>query len=292
MAPSEGIHRRRLLQWSAAGLSTPAAVEAAPKRNPTLTLLEIPIELAGDWRESAAADVRAVLAWMRLACLDDIGLCSDRQPEKLRVEDHASGPPHIWLHTDNPTTASIVVDVGARDWCKLAYQFGHELGHVLANSWTPDGRPHNPCQWLEEACVEAFALRGLGRLAASWRERPPFPNDGAYADSILNYRERTLAPDRNAALEQGAGAGLGAWFTAHREYLETHGTVEAARPLVPVLIQHFERDSSLVEALGAMNRWPQRTSLPLPDYLARWALSCKERGARGDLPSVLKAWLA
>ena len=36
----------------------------------------------------------------------------------------------------------------------LAYQFGHELGHVTANSWQPRGKPQLPSQWLEEAPVE------------------------------------------------------------------------------------------------------------------------------------------
>jgi hypothetical protein len=30
----------------------------------------------------------------------------------------------LWIHRE---TAWIIVDIGARDWCNLAYQFGHEL---------------------------------------------------------------------------------------------------------------------------------------------------------------------
>src|SRR5262245_29647307 len=36
----------------------------------------------------------------------------------------------------------------------LAYQFGHELGHVTANSWQPHAKPQPPSRWLEEALVE------------------------------------------------------------------------------------------------------------------------------------------
>src|ERR1700720_4434692 len=57
------------------------------------------------------------------------------------------------------------VDIGEGDWSKLAYQFGHELGHVMANSWQPHAKPKVPCQWLEEALVEALSTlaRGIGR---------------------------------------------------------------------------------------------------------------------------------
>ena len=39
----------------------------------------------------------------------------------------------------------------------------------MANSWQPHAKPRLPCQWLEEALVESFSLRGLGRLAKSWK---------------------------------------------------------------------------------------------------------------------------
>ena len=61
-----------------------------------------------------------------------------------------------------------IVDIGQQA-CAQLYQFGHELGHVLANSWQPHAQPTNPCQWLEEAMVEAFSLRGLGQMRGEWR---------------------------------------------------------------------------------------------------------------------------
>jgi hypothetical protein len=65
----------------------------------------------------------AVISRMREICLSGVKLLSDRQPAKLRVDDHTSGLPHIWLHDENPDTTWIVVDIGALDWCKLSYQF-------------------------------------------------------------------------------------------------------------------------------------------------------------------------
>ena len=79
--------------------------------------------------------------------------------------------------------------VGERDWSKLAYQFGHELGHVTANSWQPDAKPATPCQWLEEALVEALSLRGLGRQAKDRKENPPIAGDKALGEAIAAYRE-------------------------------------------------------------------------------------------------------
>src|SRR5258708_39268700 len=57
------------------------------------------------------------------------------------------GPARVWLHADGKTaTGWIIVAIGERDWSRLAYQFGHELGHVTANSWRPDAKPAAPSQ--------------------------------------------------------------------------------------------------------------------------------------------------
>ena len=100
--------------------------------------------------------------------------------------------------------AWIIVDIGQQAWAQLAYQFGHELGHVMANSWQPHAKGASPCQWLEEAIVEAFSLRGLGRLAESWKQNPPFANDSEFGKAIADYRENIiqLCQDRRGAGKQ------------------------------------------------------------------------------------------
>ena len=145
-------------------------------------------------------------AWRAWRCSPSVS------PTKLRVDNHAGSNPSIWLQSEEPMTGWIIVIVGTRDWCNLAYQFGHELGHVFGNSWELDAQPRSPCQWIEEALVEAFSLRGLGLLADDWAHAPPFPNDAAYAGAIRSYRETILASYRDSAQNEGAAAGFGAWF--------------------------------------------------------------------------------
>jgi hypothetical protein len=40
--------------------------------------------------------------------------------------------------------------------------------------------------------VEAFSIRGLARLAESWKNNPPFPNDGGFGDAIADYRKNII----------------------------------------------------------------------------------------------------
>ncbi|MBV8188760.1 MAG: hypothetical protein JO339_16090 [Alphaproteobacteria bacterium] len=257
-------------------------------RTASATLLEIPLDVQGDWGQSSPRDVGAVLYRMRTVCLASMKLRSDRQPSGLRVENHASGNPAIWLHNEPSTTAWIIVNVGARDWSKLAYQFGHELGHVLANSWDAQSAPSNPCQWLEEAIVEAFSLRGLERLADSWERRPIFPNDSAFATAIRRYRQTVLGKYEQAASDQIRNFQLDAWFREHRSSLEGNGGLSGSpEAAVLTILGELEADMRCVEDIGALNRWPGRSAVPIEQYVRLWKNSCEEIGLSGRLPGRL-----
>jgi len=265
--------------------------ESSPPIEPAPTLLSAPIELAGKWGDAQGA-AQTVVERARQACLEGVRLLSDRQPTRLRVDEHHSGPPAVWLHDDGSTMAWIIVDVGELDWSRLAYQFGHELGHVMSNSWQPHAFPAAPCQWVEEGLVEAFSLRGLGRLAERWKRDPPFAGDNAFGDKIADYRRAVVDKYSAWAEQQGLSRDPAAWFATHRQEIE--------RPLLnpfaqaaaaTVFLVEYEQHPSCVEALGALNRWPGRSGLTIEPYLQQWEASCLELKADPRLPHRLKAAL-
>jgi hypothetical protein len=281
------MNRRTFLRrlGIAAGYASLLAQPLAAFATVPPTLLSAPIEITGAWNGSLTTDVAAVAARVRAACLQGLRLISDRQPARLRLEGRSSGPPAIWLHPDPSDTAWVLLDVGPNDWSKLAYQLGHELGHVLCNSWQVDAKPRPPCQWLEEAMVEAFSLRGLGRLALGWQLDPPFRNDEGFAVPLLQYRANLIAHYRDGG--RPGGRELAAWFHERRATLETSGTRQEAGPALLAILAEIERDQAAVEDLGGLNRWPDRTALPLAEYLAHWRDSCAELGASGRLPAFV-----
>jgi hypothetical protein len=269
-----------LAAWFLAARGTSAA--------PAALLASVSIELAGDWGGSPQPAVLRVVTRMREVCLADLSLVSDRQPERLRIDHRAGAQPSVWLHAEPPRTAWIIVSIGGRDWCKLAYQFGHELGHVLCNSWPADARPRTPCQWLEEAMVEAFSLRGLGLLAQSWEHNPPFAGDSAFGQSIRDYRRKAILNYTPAG-----GSEIGPWFRANRRTLEhINGLGVAEGPAIVAIEGVLEADRATIADLGALNRWPGRSSVPLENYLDLWATSCRQLGSPGRLPSWLRKTLA
>jgi len=244
--------------------------------------LNAPLQLGGEWGAAPPEAVRRVLLRIREVCLSGLALRSDQQPEKLRIDNHSKGTPAIWLHNDQPATAWILVVVGPLAWCQLAYQFGHELGHVFCNSWIRSAQPSPPTQWLEEALVEAFSIRGLGLLAASWKKDPPFAGDQAFSADIRRYRGDLIEKYKKVAYRD-----IVTWFRAHRPELEGGGAGTQGPPVLEILAV-LESDPACVEDLGAVNRWAARTRVPIEGYLTNLETSCAEIGAPGRLASRLR----
>ena len=254
------------------------------------TLLSAPLTLTGDWGKSPENTARLVVLRMREVCLSGIALLSDRQPQLLNVDGHTTGFPHIELGQKPADAAFIAVDIGTRAWAQLAYQFGHELGHVFCNTWQPGSVAQTPSQWLEESLVEAFSLRGLGLLADSWIRDPPIAGSSAYGAAIREYRDNQVEKYRVA--DGGPVADMGSWFHAKRHALDALGGVNPiAAPAIVAFLAEYERDPRCVEDLGAVNRWPQRSAVPIETYLQLWRASCAEIKAPGRMPDKVSGIL-
>jgi hypothetical protein len=255
------------------------------------SLSSAPITLGGVWKSSPTGTVLSVLSRMREVSLAGVRLVSDRQPARIYVDDHPSGWPAIWFHSDRPNTAWVIVNIGPRDWCKLSYQFGHELGHVLCNSWQANSKPGPPCQWLEESIVEAFSIRGLGRLADSWQRDPPFAGDSAFSGAIRDYRQN-LIKGYGGAGGPTSDAEIALWFRRSRKALESSALSGIESPFIVRIVSEMESDIVCVEDLGALNRWPGRSRIPLNDYLRLWEKSCAELQVSARLPVLIRKLLA
>ena len=57
------------------------------------------------------------------------------------------------------------------------------------------------------------------------------------------------------------------------------------------ILAEYERAPDCVEALGALNRWPDRSGVPIEDYLRQWEASCAELQASPLLPTRLRKML-
>ena len=217
---------------------------------------------------------------MRDVCLSDLRLLSDQQPEKLRVDNYTEWWPHVRLHADPPGMAWIFLNVPSRDWCRLARQFGHELGHVFCNSWGPSAEPGPPTQWLEEAMVEAFTMPRSWSACVKLGEEPPVCRRSSVCSPSATRANRLKTYNKEGDQD------IASWFRDHRSELESGRPADKDLAVLKIL-SILENERACVEDLG-LSIAGRRAQVPIEEYLVNWETSCTEIGAPDLLPGRLR----
>lgn len=256
-------------------------------------LATIDITVAGHWGQMAPQhDALPILKRMRTAALAKVRLLSDGQPPSLVVEGDPHNPdlPLVDVRPRGDGAAWIWLRVDGPFYAQLCYQFGHELGHVLCNRWGGGqaNMPAPPSQWIEEVLVEAFGLYGLRALVPLWQEMPPQPYMERYHEHLMDYVEEVLRQCRSLRQQRGLPENFSSWYTTLAKELEEATKLPGAPQIfVPQVYDTFVNEPDLREDLGALNRWPERSSVPIKQYVELWKQSCRQIGTVGRLPNIL-----
>jgi hypothetical protein len=220
---------------------------------------------AEGWGEAGAGDITKVLqsAGESLAVL-----FPERKFPVLEVSRSSSSP--ITLFQRGPAgEIRVKLDVEGPHWAQFAFQFGHEMGHIVCGY----ADYPNPNLWFEETLCEAASLFVLDRMAEFWKTRPPYPNWKDYAAALKKYREERIAKEKLPD-----GAPLADWFRGQEASLRRDGT---QRPLnlkmAAAVLPLFEEMPERWEAVAALNAVRGDASRPFTQYLRDWSRSSPEK---------------
>jgi hypothetical protein len=255
-------------------------------------LSKIEIAVSGEWGDVRSEDVRAVILSTREAIIEGLALPEDG-PSCIRVVGDPTAPSPMVFAFDAPDgAATIRLTVQGKKWNQIAYQAGHELGHVLANNWGAKAVPQPPSHWLEEGLVEAISLFGLTRMSRQWFRSPPHQNWRTYAGLLKSYAENRLRNLREHEFYVQFEHDPAAWFANGKEHLCSVVRLDdEIWPVIPWLTTEFVRDPGLVADICALNRWPERAALPIEQYLDAWVEACESLNSIGRLPRAIRAKL-
>lgn len=216
------------------------------------------------WGDASAEDVSKVL---ESAGGTLRALLPGRSFPPLEISRTDQSP--ITLYQRGPAgEIRIRLNVDGRHWAQFAFQFGHEFAHVVCGN----KEVVNPNLWFEETLCEAASLFVLGRMAETWKTRPPYANWKGYADSLASYRKERL----DSAKLPG-GAALPGWFAANESSLrkDPHQrgfNLAMAAAILPLL----EKEPARWESLGALNAVKGDASRSFRQYLRDWRDSAAE----------------
>jgi hypothetical protein len=233
-----------------------------------LTLQDRPLVIrvaADEWGDASVADITKVLesAGGSLAgCVPGLEL------PPIEVSRSKASP--IVLYERGPKgEIRVRLSVEDRQWARFAFQFGHEMGHIICGY----ADYANPNMWFEETLCEAASLFVLGRMAETWKTRAPYPHWTSYAGALRTYRDERTA---KAALPEGTT--LAAWFRGREASLRKDGTQRDLNLTMAVaLLPLFEESPERWAAVRTLNAVHGDASRSFADYLRDWSRSTPEK---------------
>ncbi len=155
----------------------------------------------------------------------------------------------------------VKLDIEDLHWSQYAFQFGHEVCHILCNY--RDRK--NPNKWFEESLCELASLFVLRRMAKTWK-------------TSSNRFWRSYAPSHDQYAQQRIDAStlpkgktLAKWYRENEPALRANATDRKKNNIVAVvLLPLFEKQPQQWQALSAMNKGNAKPKESFKDYLIRW----------------------
>lgn len=247
-----------------------APLAAASGSIPQTAHVEIHVQ-EGQWGTATPADIETVLTSVAGELLR---LFPDKQLSPIRVVTDASGP-RVFFDKNAQGEYQVLLDVKDTRWDQFAYQFSHELCHIVSNhdhkAITDHGLARDN-QWFEESVCEAVSILTLQRMTASWQQSPPYPEWREYAPAFQAYAARLLQQRHR---ELPAGLTLAQWYRDNRAVLRSDPYHRDKTELVAnALLKVFERDPLCLCAIAYLNDETSATSSSFEEYLKSWCRCC------------------
>ena len=222
--------------------------------------MSLRIVAGADWGDAKPDNIETLLKDVASHCTWSI-----REPLTGIIEvapTHSTDDDPVTLYRPSPQSPfPVLLPARDRKWDRFAYQFAHELCHILSNY---ERLRDNPNNWFHEALCELASVFTLRRMAERWPAYPPYSNWADYAESLASYvQERLSRKEHQLPVEMT----LSAWLLSEEEglrkdcYLRDKNAV-VAYSLLPI----FESEPA---GWNTVRRLPDSSAM-FNDYLLDW----------------------
>ncbi len=212
------------------------------------------------WYDARPEDVRKVVVSAGKALLeygDGLNL------EPIVLKNNPRGP-LVFNRMSAQDNYIVLVNVSGRQWSQLAYQFSHELCHILSNF---DRSRNSANQWFEEAVCEGASLHALKSMSKEWQINPPYPNWRSYAFSLTKYLQLYLQEEHRYLV---VGTDLAEWYAKERRSLRSDHRQRHKNEIVGTRIfNYFQKTPARWRSIRYLNLSPS-PDLSLQQYLQVW----------------------
>ncbi|MEK9632496.1 MAG: hypothetical protein VW622_01540, partial [Opitutae bacterium] len=229
-----------------------------------------------DWGSGNQADVLAVLQ------------STARQLFPF-AEKYDWAPINVGRSTDGPIVLFrrgdlgeylVNLNTGDRYWAQYAFQFSHEIGHILCGFREGDQSNH----WFEESLCETASLFALRKLSEEWKTNPPYPNWKSFAKAFDEYAQERI--DRQPWPD---GLSLADWYAKEKDLLTKDAKMRDRNLMVAVrILPLFEKNPAGWAACFALNEKKGNEKRSFETYLRDWSESCQTNEHRDFVSKIAK----
>jgi len=222
----------------------------------------------GEWGGAQLSDIEAVAR----SAADGFNAFDDDETVAITLEPTASeDDPPMTLSSTSPGRSVVRLNVRGNLWARLAYQFGHEYCHVVADPTTRTDMGRR-FAWIEEALCETGSLFALRSMAKEWAVDPPYPNWREYSPSLAAYEaEHVSDPMRSLPL----GEEFSDWLRDRLPLLERDPNRRDDNTIIAKeLLRVFETDRAAWRAVRCLQSAPQSSEASVAGFMRDWAGAC------------------
>jgi hypothetical protein len=230
----------------------------------------------GDWGGAHLSDIEAVAR----SAADGFAAFDEDEVIDITLESTANeDDPPMTLSGTGPGRSVVRLNVRGNLWARLAYQFGHEYCHVLADPMTHSTDRERRFAWIEEALCETGSLFTLRSMTKEWAANPPYPSWREYSSSLAKYEaEHVSDPTRSLP----PGARFSDWLDDRLPLLEADPFRRDDNTIVAKELLHvFESDRAAWRAVRVLHSAPRSSEASLAGFLDAWARACSAENRQG-----------
>ena len=238
-----------------------------------LLIVLLPLYAAADSREAVTIEVNPkgfnasrtdIHAVCRSAADQLLRHMLDLRKTTIRVSKGAHGPIALFKKGEN---GEHLVKLAAEKlyWAQYAYQFSHEICHVLSGY----ENDYQGNLWFEETLCEVASLYCLRRMSVEWRTNAPYENWKSFSPALRDYTD-DIGRNRKDYLEI-IRTGLPTYYRKHARHLSTNATDRKKNgAMALVLLAAFERQPRHWNAIRWLNSSPSPGDETFVQYLSKW----------------------
>ena len=232
------------------------------------------------WYDASPANVRAVARSAALVLVKHM-------PDNLHIPPivlkNGEKGPIVLFREGERGVYTVFTDIKGKYWAQLAYQFSHEMCHILSNYETTKGDAN---QWFEESLCEAASMYAIKQMSISWKTNPPYPTWKSYSVQLNDYF-RNILVEKHRYLQPGDT--IASWYKREKSVLRKSSGIRKKNEVIGTKIYFFFKEKpERWRAMHYLNLWSPKGEITLRQYLMLWEMNLPD-----DLKHVAKmisAW--